>query len=135
MTDKIAVAKFDGVSYINIMRVTIVKFLPWAVLLLIALATLSPIQLRPHSPAPPQLERFASFALLGASFALAYRRQLLLVLISLSATAFALEAAQRLTPDRHWGVSDLLAKLAGAAVGVTIAWAIIKTRDMVRPQH
>ncbi|WDR03684.1 VanZ family protein [Devosia algicola] len=112
---------------------SLVRLLPWVVLLAVAIATLSPIQLRPHSAAPPQVERLLAFALLGVSFALAYRRQLLLILAGLWTIAYLLEVAQNWTPDRHWGVADLAAKMAGAATGVAIAWAITKLASIIRP--
>lgn len=107
------------------MRLNLLRLLPWVVLLAVAAATLSPIQMRPHTIAPPQVERFVAFAALGLSFALVYSRNWFMVLVGLSGVAFLLEAAQRLTPSRHWGLADLVAKIAGASFGIAIALLIL----------
>jgi hypothetical protein len=72
----------------------------WLALAFIAFATLSPIGDRPVLPGP-QFEHFAGFALVGFAFVLAYPRHTLLRIVIVIGSAFALEALQLLTPDRH----------------------------------
>ena len=92
----------------------------WASLILIVIATLSPIGLRPHM-AGPGLERFAAFALIGVLFGLAYPRRIWLVLALIVGTAIGLEALQLLTPDRHGELRDAMVKLAGGISGAFVA--------------
>lgn len=96
--------------------------LAWATLIFIAYATLSPIAQRPHIGSFVQLERFGAFLTIGFLFALAYRRQLLVVLVFMAALALGLEVFQLLAPGRHARLLDLLVKISGGAVGVFFGW-------------
>jgi hypothetical protein len=92
----------------------------WALLGLVCFATLSPIALRPETGFVAA-ERFAAFAALGALFVAAYplhffRNALFVVIV-----AFALEALQHLTPDRHGHLVDAIEKVAGGLAGASIA--------------
>lgn len=107
------------------MRTRLLHLLPWLVLAAIVVATLSPIQFRPRTDEPPQVERFLAYALLGITFAVAFPRAWLLWLLALPAVAYLLELGQRLTPDRHWGLSDVEAKMAGGVIGVLLGLALI----------
>src|SRR6187402_3338715 len=91
----------------------------WAILAVIVFATLSPIGLRPHL-ASVSVERFGAFAAMGLLFGLAYPRHIWLVLSLVVGTALALEAMQRLTPDRHGEIPDALVKFVGGAFGVGV---------------
>ena len=87
----------------------------WAVLAFIAFATLSPLEERPAVASP---QHFAAFALLGFAFARGYPTRALLSVAIVVASAFALEALQLLTPDRHGCLLDALVKAAGGIFGI-----------------
>jgi VanZ family protein len=95
----------------------------WLTLAFIAFATLSPIDDRPVL-AGPQFEHFTAFALMGFAFALGYRGRMLLIIAIIIGSAFALEALQLLTPDRHGRVLDALVKAAGGMFGISIGYFI-----------
>jgi VanZ family protein len=100
-----------------IQRVSIV--VGWLALAFIVYATLSPINARPVL-AGPQFEHFAAFALMGLAFGLAYPSRVFLVAVIVVGSAFALEALQLLTPDRHARILDALVKAAGGICGMSI---------------
>jgi hypothetical protein len=47
------------------------RWVAWLLVIAVAVFTLSPIELRPVTAAPANLERFAAFAVIGAAFCLA----------------------------------------------------------------
>ena len=100
-----------------IQRISIVA--GWLALGFIAFATLSPIGARP-SLAGAHLEHFASFALVGIAFALAYPSRVLLVVAIVVGAAVGLEALQLLTPDRHGRAADALVKTLGGISGISV---------------
>lgn len=102
------------------MSVVMLRLLAWGCLLAIAIVTLGAIELRPATAMGGHVERFGAFALVGALFAAAYPRHLLLVAVLVLGTAVALEAMQLLAPGRGARLGDGLTKLAGAAAGVGI---------------
>jgi VanZ family protein len=97
----------------------------WALLALIAFATISPIQDRPTLAASPGIEHVAAFAVLGLLFCIAYPRQFAAVCLIVVGSAVLLECAQLLTPDRHGRVDDALEKIAGGAAGIVIGRAVV----------
>lgn len=99
-----------------IQRVSIIA--GWMALAFIVFVTLSPIDARPVL-APPQVERFAAFALLGLAFILAYPARWPLVVALVLGSAVGLEALQLLTPDRHGRVLDALVKSTGGICGIS----------------
>lgn len=107
------------------MRSKLFHLLPWLILVTIVVATLSPLQFRPRTDEPPQVERFLAYGALGLSFALAFPRAWWIALPGLPAVAYLLEMGQRLTADRHWGLSDVEAKMAGSVAGVVLGLAIV----------
>lgn len=94
-------------------------FAGWLALAFIVFATLAPLQDRP-SVAGPQLEHFAAFALMGLAFARGYPNRLAVVIAVVIGSAFALEALQLLTPDRHGRLIDAMVKAAGGLSGIAI---------------
>ena len=97
----------------------------WGLLAFIAYATISPIQARPTLPTSTSFEHFAAFALVGGLFGLAYPRQAALACLIVFGSAVLLELLQLLTPDRHGRVPDAIEKIAGGAVGIAAARAIL----------
>ena len=104
----------------------------WAFLAFIVYASVSPIQGRPTLPASSSFEHLAAFALLGALFCTAYPRHIVLVCLIVLGSALSLECAQLLTPDRHGRVQDAIEKMAGGAVGVAVARAILNFDQVSR---
>jgi VanZ family protein len=94
------------------------RLLGWAVMLVIIVATLSPIEARPHMPMMgANAERFLSYFAAGAALALAYPRKRWLVLAGIVAFAIGLEYLQTLEATRHGLPRDAMVKIAGAALG------------------
>lgn len=103
----------------------------WTALVLIAIATLSPIDVRPELGGA-MMERFGAFALTGLLFGLAYPRRLPAVAVIVLGAAFLLETLQLLTPDRHGQVADALVKFSGGAIGIGISWVVNRLSAMSR---
>ena len=103
---------------------TIAIGLTWLVLAGLVVATLVPIELRPHSGLSTQVERFLAFALAGCCLALAYPRRPMLAVLLLGLFATGLEAAQFLAATRHPGLPDIAAKLLGAGAGLILGWGL-----------
>jgi VanZ family protein len=101
----------------------LLRLAAWCALGLIAFATLSPIGLRPGGGLPPQVERFGAFFIMATMFGLAYRERPLRIALLVLGSAAALELLQLLAPGRHGMLPDAGAKLAGAALGLGLAWA------------
>lgn len=94
----------------------------WAALLLIMVATLSPIDARPHIPElGANGERFLAYFAAGALLSFAYPRQRWLVLGGIVALALGLEWLQTWEATRHGLPRDALVKCAGAVLGGTLA--------------
>lgn len=66
----------------------------------------------------------AAFAIVGALFAFAYPRCLLVVSCIVIGGAALFEIARTLTPDRHGTLLDALDKIAGGAAGILLVKAI-----------
>lgn len=98
----------------------------WALLALVAYATISPIQHRPTLPMPVTWERFGIFVSLGILFCLAYPRHLILVCLIVFGGAATLEFLQLLTPDRHGQIIDLAQKIAGGVAGIGLGQALLR---------
>lgn len=100
----------------------------WLLLAGLIFVTLSPINLRPISPLPTQLERAIALAVVGAAFALAYPRRLLLVAVIVLVATVLLEVLQLVSPSRHGRVIDVAVKLVGASVGIAGGWLLNRRR-------
>ena len=90
----------------------------WLLLAGLIFATLSPINLRPISPLPTQLERAIALAVVGFVFALAYPRHLWIVVLLVVGSTVLLELLQLVQPSRHGRVVDVAVKLVGAGFGL-----------------
>ena len=92
----------------------------WAALLIIVASTLLPIQFRPRSPLPVNLEREVAFAIVGAAFALASPKRPLFLLGLLIACAGSLEWIQTQLASRHGQLLDFVVKSIGVTFGVAV---------------
>jgi hypothetical protein len=104
----------------------------WALLVLIAFATISPIQYRPTLPISSSFEHLAAFAVLGALFYLSYPRHIAFVCLIVLGSAVLLELVQQLTPDRHGRIPDAIEKIAGGAAGIVAGRAILHLKRAKR---
>ena len=110
----------------------------WASILALAFATLThvgfvysiyyklaPLLMRPGMRIYAHFEHVIAFAVFGALFAFAYPRRVIFVFSIVLISAVALEYLQTLTPDRHGRLLDAFEKLAGGALGISAAHAIL----------
>jgi VanZ family protein len=110
----------------------------WASILALAFATLTqvgfvysiyyelaPFLMRPGMRFYGHFVHVIGFAVLGALFAFAYPRRVIFVCSIVLISAVALEYLQTLTPDRHGRLVDAFEKLAGGALGISAAHAIL----------
>ncbi len=102
----------------------IARILFWLLFLVILVATLGPLGLRPESGLPPQVERCGAFLLASFLLMLAHPRHRYAWLVGLALAAGLLEALQTLIPGRDGRLVDFEAKAAGVAAGAIIGWAI-----------
>jgi hypothetical protein len=103
----------------------VLKFAAWASLVLVAIAALVPIDFRPTSSLPPDIERFGAFAGVGFAFALAYPRRLWLAALVVIGAALLLEVMQVMSPSRHGRLPDASIKTLGAAAGLMFGWIVL----------
>ena len=106
----------------------LLKIAAWLLLLGLVIVTVGPIEWRPISPLPVQIERATALTVIGFVFALAYPRHLLLVAFLLIGATAVLEFAQVLEPSRHGRWLDLAVKVFGASVGLTIGYGFERLR-------
>jgi hypothetical protein len=97
------------------------RWIGWSLLAAVIFITLSPIGWRPVTGAPPDLERFAAFPVLGGVFCFGYPKCRGVVLLLLVALAVSLETLQHLVPTRDGRVHDAAMKVLGGAVGVFVS--------------
>ena len=104
----------------------LLKIVAWLLLVGLVVVTVGPIEWRPISPLPVQLERATALAVIGLVFALAYPRHLLLVAILLVGATALLEFAQVLEPSRHGRWVDFAVKAFGGVVGLMIGYGFVR---------
>ena len=111
---------------------------PWlavacALAVVIAFATLCPLQWRPHLTENPDQERFLAFLALGFAAKLAFPRKHLVTVGAVVALAVGLEMAQGLVPGRYSRLWDAAVKALGAVTGAQLGLAgLIAKRTIVR---
>jgi len=103
---------------------TLFRCVAWALLAVVAASTLSPIELRPVTGAPVDVERLAAYALIGGAFALGYPKHRLSIVLAVVGMIGLLELAQHLVPGRHGHFHDAVVKASGAVLGAVIVMLI-----------
>jgi hypothetical protein len=83
----------------------------------IVVSTLFPVEFRPVTGAPVDLERFLAFGAAAGALSLGYPRYRVLVILLLMALGGILELLQHIVPSRHGHFHDVLAKALGALIG------------------
>ena len=111
---------------------TAARALFWLTLAYVAFVTLSPIAFRPETDLPPDVERFAAFAVASVFLTLGYPRHRLAWLLGLVAVAGLLEASQNLVEGRHGRWQDFDVKAAGAVAGAALALAVERASGTMR---
>ena len=106
----------------------LLQILAWLLLVALAIVTVGPIDLRPVTGLPPQLERTIGLMIVGFAFGLAYPRKILLVALLLIASTALFELLQNFEPHRHGRWLDLAAKLIGATIGLALGYAASRLR-------
>jgi VanZ family protein len=102
----------------------------WLLVAAIACVTLSPIQMRPITAAPADLERFIAYTALGGAFCLGYPRHRVSIILVVIAFAGLLEVGQHLVPGRHGRVHDAVLKVAGAFFGLAVALVVERRKEI-----
>mgnify|MGYP001601310897 CR=1 FL=1 len=114
-------------------RTTLALAGAWIAMLAIAYATLTrvgfvysiyfklaPWLMHPEMQTYAHFEHIIAFGFLGALFALAYPKRLLLICCIVFGGAALLEIAQTMTFDRHGTLIDALDKFAGGSAGILL---------------
>lgn len=110
---------------------TALRVLAWLLLAGLIFVTLSPIDLRPVSPLPTQVERAAALLAVGFVFALAYPRRFVFVAAFVLAATAMLELLQLISLSRHGRLLDVSVKLLGASVGLVAGWLLNRLRARI----
>ena len=113
-------------------RIAVGRWLFWIVLAFIGFVTLSPIDLRPETPLPPFVERFAAYLIVSLLCMTGYPAIRLRCFAGLAIAAASLEAGQLLIPGRDARFIDFAVKFAGILVGTSVAFAIDRVRSSRR---
>jgi hypothetical protein len=100
----------------------------WLGVLIIAILSLVPGNLRPHTVLPGPLEHTLAYALAGAALAFGYRGMdfRLLCLVGLGAGSVVLEILQASIPGRSPSAVDVVASSSGAALGMLLGAVLWK---------
>lgn len=95
----------------------------WIGTLMIAVLSLVPVTLRPHTGAGGDIEHWIAYTLVALAFGLGFkmRRTRLLTGVALSAGSGLLELLQNFVPGRNPEVAGFLASSFGSWVGIAIA--------------
>ena len=90
---------------------------------------LSPFLMRANMRTYARFEHVIAFTLFGALFAFAYPERVIYVCSIVFISAVTLEFLQTFTPDRHGTLIDAWEKIAGGALGILPARAILRLRS------
>ena len=114
--------------------VRLVRTLGTCAVVVIAVLSLVPNELRPHV-GPKLLEHFAAYFATSALLALAWPQRSAVFVFALPAYSAALELAQMWVPGRTTSFADFAASALGAFVGVLAIWVVQRNlpRARLRP--
>lgn len=102
------------------------RVLGLAAVIVIAVLSLVPNELRPHV-GPKLLEHFSAYFGAAALLALAWPQRSAVIVLALPAYSAALEIAQLWVPGRTTSFADFAASSLGACLGVVLVWAARRT--------
>jgi hypothetical protein len=113
------------------------QIIAWLLLAGIIAVTVSPIGWRPDLGDGPNVDRAVGFLVMGFFFGAGYGRHWVTILIAVILGAFAIEALQLLTPDRHARLLDAVVKAVGGGLGFLAGRAALaiwpKLKRDIRP--
>jgi VanZ family protein len=97
-------------------------------IIIIAVLSLVPGSMRPHTGAPSQFEHVAAYVLAAGLLTVGYdnRRYPAVIALFLSIFSGALEIAQIQIPGRNAAVLDFVASSLGALIGCSLAWFAVR---------
>lgn len=102
--------------------------------IIIAVLSLVPGSMRPHTGAPGKFEHIAAYLLTAGTLTLGYgtSRYPAIIALLLSIYSAALEIAQLQISGRHADILDFVASSIGALIGCTLAWLVVRilSRDI-----
>jgi VanZ family protein len=93
----------------------------WVLIVVIAVLSFVPPELRPETSAPHHIEHFAIFCALGFVSSLGNSRRPVFITIALVVFCGAVELAQLFIPGRHARLSDFIVDALAVAIGVAAA--------------
>jgi VanZ family protein len=104
------------------------RWLVWLLLLAIATVTLSPLELRPATGMPADIERACAYAVLGSILFVAYPKHRQICMVLAIGFAGILEVGQHFVPGRHGTVHDFVIKALSVIVGMLTVWSLERIR-------
>jgi|SRR5579859_5255152 VanZ family protein len=93
------------------------RLVGWLLAMLIVVLSLVPVELRPETGAPHNLEHFSIFFITGIAFGFGYAHRPIVVSVDLIIFAGAVEIAQRFIPGRHARLMDFLIDSVALCIG------------------
>ena len=115
---------------VNTIRL-VIRRAAWFSILVVLLATVVPIGLRPTAGLSPNIERFCVMAAVGALFAAAYPKRFWMVVLTLSLAAVIFEPLQFIAAGRHPSLRDVQFKSLGAAIGAAAGYAFASVTGLI----
>lgn len=112
---------------INRMKL-IARLLGWSAVIIIAVLSLVPGDIRPHTGAPGPFEHVAAYLGTAVLLTVGYGGNRLpgAIVLSLSFYSAVFEIVQTQIPGRNAAVSDFVASTLGAALGGIAGWILLK---------
>jgi hypothetical protein len=113
------------------------RLLGWLAVIVIAILSLVPGDIRPHTGAPGPFEHVAAY--LGTAGLLTFgyggRRLPGTIVVSLSLYSAVFEIAQTQIPGRNAAVTDFVASSIGAVLGGIAGWILLKGLERIFGQQ
>lgn len=119
----------QGKALIDLNRIKLVaRLVGLLAVVTIAILSLVPGDLRPHTYMPKRIEHIVAYLLTAGllSFGYGKSRYPTFIVLSLSIFSGALEIAQLQIPGRDGNVGDFVVSSIGALIGGSLAWLILR---------
>jgi hypothetical protein len=109
------------------------RVLGWSAVIFIAVLSLVPGDMRPHTGAPGPFEHVAAYLGTAGLLTVGYGSKRLagIIVISLSFYSAIFEIAQTQIPGRNPAVADFVASSIGAALGGIAGWIFLKGLERI----
>jgi VanZ family protein len=99
----------------------------WGILLGLLVVTVVPAGVRPVVVPWHNVEHMLAFGALGMTFAMAYRKQTIALILGMTSFSLMLELAQLILPTRHARWQDLVVNLVSVYAGLILGRLLQKT--------